>query len=152
MPSLTREAILGADDVTTEKVDCPLWGGYVLVRGMTGKQRDEFEESLSIQVAGQQAKDYRNATARFVSRCVVDEAGELLFPDPKYVEALGEKDGATLLRVFAVARKLSGLDSDDREELSADFGGAAGGGSSSSSPNGSARPKRGSSAKSAATS
>ena len=46
MGVLTREQILKADDMTTERVPVPEWGGEVLVKSLTGRQRDEFEGSM----------------------------------------------------------------------------------------------------------
>lgn len=147
---LTRDAILKADDIKTEEVAVPEWGGTVLVRGMSGRARDELEASMLIEAAGQQVTDRRNASARIASMCIVDEAGKLLFSKDD-IAALGEKSSAALNRVFAVASRLSGLSPEDMKELTENFGAAAGGDSPSSSPNGSAKPSKGSSAKSAAT-
>jgi hypothetical protein len=38
--TLSADAILAADDIVTEAVDCPEWGGKVLVKAMTGAERD----------------------------------------------------------------------------------------------------------------
>ena len=43
---LSRDDILKAADNEPEEVDVPEWGGSVLVRGMTGRERDAFEVSL----------------------------------------------------------------------------------------------------------
>ena len=43
---LSRDDILKAADTAPEEVDIPEWNGTVLVRGMTGKERDAFELSL----------------------------------------------------------------------------------------------------------
>ena len=41
---LTRDAILSADDLRTESVDCPEWQGTVTIRELNGSERDSFEE------------------------------------------------------------------------------------------------------------
>ena len=46
MTYLSRDAILQREDIKTEDVEVPEWGGTVRVRGMTGVQRDAFEASL----------------------------------------------------------------------------------------------------------
>ena len=46
MKALTRDEILGADDLKTESVKVPEWGGTVLVRELTGAERDEWEASV----------------------------------------------------------------------------------------------------------
>jgi hypothetical protein len=149
---LSRDDILKAEDIRAEEVHVPEWGGTVLVRGMSGRQRDDFEASMLVRGpdgkpvddAGMDSRDMR---ARIVSRCVVDEDGALLFT-PADIEALSGKGAAALDRVFAVASRLSGLGARDVEELAEDFGGTRGGGSPSNSPPTSARPSKRSSVKS----
>jgi len=46
--ALTKEQILGASDIEIEKVDVSEWGGFVYVKGMTAKQRDDFEASILV--------------------------------------------------------------------------------------------------------
>ena len=137
MARLSKEAILAADDTRTEEVEVPEWGGSVLVRGMTGRERDEFESSMLIQAAGQTARDLRNTRAKLVAKCAVDGDGRRLFADDD-VAALGEKSAAALVRVFEVAARLSGLDEEDVAARERDFPAATGSGSSTTSPNGSA--------------
>jgi hypothetical protein len=137
MARLSKEAILAADDTRTEEVEVPEWGGSVLVRGMTGRERDEFESSMLIQAAGQTARDLRNTRAKLVAKCAVDDDGARLFTDGD-VTALGEKSAAALVRVFEVAARLSGLDEEDVAARERDFPEVTGSGSSTPSPNGSA--------------
>ena len=137
MARLSKEAILAADDTRTEEVEDPEWGGSVLVRGMTGRERDEFESSMLIQAAGQTARDLRNTRAKLVAKCAVDDDGARLFTDGD-VTALGEKSAAALVRVFEVAARLSGLDEEDVAARERDFPEVTGSGSSTPSPNGSA--------------
>jgi hypothetical protein len=157
---LTRDAILEAKDRETVEVDCPEWGGSVLVRGMTGRERDAFEISLqeestlTVQRGGRpprQSRNLSNIRAKIVSKCCVDDDGQRLFTDAD-VNALGEKSGAPVDRIFAVASRLSGLGEQDMEQMAANFGMADGGPSSSASPATSPRPPRSSSARSAAAS
>lgn len=139
MTRLSRDAILAAEDTQTEEVPVPEWGGEVLVRGMTGRERDEFESSMLIQAGGQMARDLRNTRAKMVAKCVIGDDGKRLFTDAD-VTALGEKSAAALVRVFDVASRLSGLDEEDIKARERDFTDPTGSGSSSPSPNGSAVP------------
>ena len=125
MPYLTREQILGAEDLPRAEVPVPEWGGVVLVRSLTGRERDQYEESLIRWRAsgGQRVKvgaDLANARARLVSLAVIDEDGTRLFSDQD-VHALGEKSSRALERVFDVAARLSGLQPGDVEELVGNF-------------------------------
>lgn len=131
---LSKDDILKAEDCRVQEVNVPEWGGIVLVRGMTGRQRDEFEASLlEPGRRGQSRVNPANLRAKIVARCVVDDEGQRLFTDGD-AAALGEKSGAAIDRVYEVAAKLSGLSEKDAEEMTGNFGGASGGDSSSSSP------------------
>src|SRR5690606_20312294 len=96
---LTREAILQAEDLPTEDVEVPEWGGVVRVRGLTGAERGAFEQSI-VDARGKGARmNLQNVRARLVALAVVDESGNRLFSDAD-VEALGRKSGRALNRVF----------------------------------------------------
>ena len=116
MALLTRDAILQAQDLPTEQVSVPEWGGEVLVRGLTGADRDDFEQSIAEQKGKNVKMNLRNVRAKLVALTVVDEDGNRLFSD-KDAEVLGRKSAVALNRVFEVAQKLSGLTPEDVEEL-----------------------------------
>jgi hypothetical protein len=130
---LSRDDILKAEDLVTEEVDVPEWGGTVTVRGLTGRERDEFEASVLEQRGKRMVTNTANVRAKLAVKCVIDADGDRVFADTD-ANALGEKSGAAIDRVFAVASRLSGLGDSDVENLAADFGKAAGNGSRSSSP------------------
>ncbi len=115
MTYLTREGILNATDLTLEPVEVPEWGGNVLVRGLTGAERDAYEASIVKQVGNKARMDMENMRAKLVALCLVDENGKRLFTQAD-AEALGKKSGAALQRVFAAAQRLSGLAGEDLEE------------------------------------
>ena len=117
MNLLSKTAILAAQDLQTEDVEVPEWGGAVRVRSFTGRERDAFEASM-VRGEGRDRKvDLTNMRARLVGLTVIDETGQRLFTDEE-VDLLGAKSGAALDRVFAVAQKLNGLSGADVEELS----------------------------------
>ena len=119
MTTLTRDAILGADDLETEEVEVPEWDGTVWVRTLTGKERDRFEADCIAKRNGQlESADVNldNVRARLVVLACVDSKGESLFT-PEDVDALGRKSGAALNRVFVVAQRMAGLLQKDIEEL-----------------------------------
>ena len=144
---LSKDDILKAADNAPEEVDVPEWGGTVLVRGMTGRERDAFEVSMRDQRSGQRLPGaLNNIRSKVVVRCIVDDDGDRLFTDAD-IAALGEKSAASIDRVFDVASRLSGMSDEDQENLVRDFAPADGGGSSSTSPPASARRPKGSSAR-----
>ena len=153
---LSRDDILKAEDTAPEEVPVPEWGGTVLVRGMTGKERDQFEVSLAEESAGAvqvqrgraggrpPGRNLVNMRAKIVARCVITDDGERMFSDAD-VTALGEKSGAPIDRIFTVAARLSGMGEEDAETMAANFAEADGAPSSSASQETSARPRKGSS-------
>jgi hypothetical protein len=130
---LGKDAILAADDIQTQRVEVPEWGGDVMVRGLTGQQRDAWEAGLSVRRGKQLVPDMRNFRARLVVMCVVDETGAEVFGLGD-VDALSGKSGAALDRIYDVAARLSGISENDVEDLTGNFGTTDGGSSSSTSP------------------
>jgi hypothetical protein len=113
---LGRDAIFAVSDLQTEDVPVPEWGGTVRVKGLTGSERDAFEESCVSGKGKNASFKMTNIRAKLVAKTVVDEKGELIFKEAD-VEALGKKSGAALDRVFSVAQRISGITKEDIEEL-----------------------------------
>ena len=131
MSPLSRDDILGSDDRRTVTVDVPEWGGGVIVRAMSGTERDSYEASMvTIKADGSRKFNLGNLRARLVCLTCVDVNGNRLFREDD-IRELGEKSAAALERVFDAARKLSGLTDDDVEELAEGFGDAPSGDSTS---------------------
>lgn len=130
MPLLGKEAILGADDIRTQRVTVPEWGGDVMIRGLTGTERDRWEAGLSVQRGKQRVPNLVNFRARLVVQCAVDETGQRIFHDGD-IDALAGKSGSALDKLYEAAAKLSGISDEDVEELTKDFTKEDGGSSSS---------------------
>lgn len=115
--------ILGADDIKTERVHVPEWGGDVLIRTLSGRERDAFESAMIMVKAGGKSRDVNleNFRSKLVAASLVDEAGNKLFSQ-KQVDQLAAKSSSALQRCFKVAQKLSGFGDDDVEELTAEMG------------------------------
>lgn len=123
MAFLSKDQILNAEDLQTEVVNVPEWGGDVLVMGLTGAERDAFEASVVTQSQKEKGKgrgtkvDLTNFRAKLVAKSVVDpDTHDRLFSDAHAVQ-LGRKSAAALERVFDVARRLSGMSDEDVDEL-----------------------------------
>lgn len=117
MAILSRDAILSSRaKLRTQEVDVPEWGGSVVVREMSGAERDAFEESMVVQRGKSREVNLKNLRARLVAFTVCGEDGKRLFSE-RDIEELGELSAAALNRVWDVARKLSGMSDDDVEEL-----------------------------------
>lgn len=113
---LTRDQILGADDLKREVVDVPEWMGEVLVRGLDGAERDAYEATIINQRGTDVKMNLANARAKLVQRSIIDDSGALLF-DESDVKRLAKKSAAALQRVYDVAARLSGLTKEDIDEL-----------------------------------
>jgi len=116
MKALTRDEILGADDLKTESVEVPEWGGTVLVRELTGAERDEWEASVVKTNGTKVTVDSRNMRAKLASLCIVDENGKRVFSEKDAIK-LGAKSAAALDRVTDIARRLSRIGEDELEKL-----------------------------------
>jgi len=123
MPFLTRDEIVDVDDTEYAVVACPEWGGDVRLKSIKGSQRDAYEQSLIVEKSGSRQMNLRNARAKLIVLCAVDEQGRLLFT-PDDLNALGRKNAKPLDRLFDKCRALAGLSEEDVEELTKDFGAA----------------------------
>ena len=113
---LSRDAILNASDITTEEVSVPEWGGEVLVRAMTGAERDLYEKSVIDRNGKNPKVNLENARAKLVVLTTIDEQGQRLFTHAD-VAALSKKSAAALNRLFNVAARLSGITEEDMGEI-----------------------------------
>lgn len=110
MGILTKAEILAASDLVTQTVDVPEWGGSVVIRAMSGAQRDAYELSLTKPGAdGKFVIDPENMRAKLLLYTLVDEQGNPLFTVDD-LAALSAKSAAALARVFVAAQTLNGLD------------------------------------------
>lgn len=114
MAYLHRDDILGAEDRQTEEVPVPEWGGTVIVRALSGAERDKLEESVTQGTSGKMSLE--NFSARLAAMSIVDEHGKRVFSD-KDIKALGQKSARALNRVQAAAQRLSRITNEDLQEL-----------------------------------
>jgi len=117
--ALTATQIFEAEDLLSERVEVPEWGGYVIVRTMSGSEKDRFQMATLTQHKGQIVTDLRKMKhfrTRAVSLCAANDKGERLFTDAQ-VEKLAKKSAVALDRVYTVASRLNGLAEDATGEL-----------------------------------
>lgn len=139
MALLSADQILGADDRKYEVVAVPEWGGDVRLRSLSGSERDEYENSLVQQIGNKQVTNARNARAKLVALCAVNENGTPLF-DKADVIKLGSKSSAALQRLFDAACRMNGFGEEDMKELEGNSEPAQSGPSTSGSQPTSASP------------
>jgi len=133
MTTLTRDEILAAGrKLKQEAVEVPELGGTVIVREMTGAERDSWEASV-LDTSGPDPKpNLENTRAKLLVRTVVDEQGERLFTDDE-IDLVGALSAGALDRLFAVAARLSRISAADVEELTKNSPGGLSAASGSSS-------------------
>lgn len=130
MGLLSKEAILKAEDMATEDIEVPEWGGTIRLTTMTGTQRDSFEDKSMDQRGANPKMNLVNFRARLLAICIVDDSGRRVFSDSE-ITLLGQKSAAILERLFSKARELNGMNEKDVEELTKGFSDAPNEGSTS---------------------
>ena len=115
MGVLSRDAFLSAAARLPRKtLSFPELGGEVIVQGITGAQRDEFEQWMFRTRTKNKDANLQNVRARLVTLCLVDEDGQRLCGS---IEDLGGIRADVLERLFDEARRLSGMTQEDVDEL-----------------------------------
>jgi hypothetical protein len=110
--ALTAEQILASNDLGLKKVKVKEWGGDVYIRVMSVGERDSYER-LWIGKRETGVPDFRT---EYLARVLCDDAGQLLFT-PEKVEALRNKSGAVMGRLFDEAMRHNNMTEADVEEL-----------------------------------
>lgn len=105
MGVIDKSAILAAQDIKTEDVDTPEWGGSVRVRELSAADLLGFWDSCR-DAEGELIRD--RVQPALLARAVVGEDGAPLFTDND-VSGLMSKSAAVVGRLFVVAKKLNGI-------------------------------------------
>lgn len=111
---LSREKILGAQDLKYDEVDVPEWGGKVRIRSLTATERAKFEEhtyrvTQRVGAEGVNVEFFAHLVRlRLCVLTIVDENGNRMFADDEE-DVLGQKSATGADRVFQASSKLSGL-------------------------------------------
>lgn len=116
MGVLSKEQILGALDLKTERLFVPEWNGEVIIKSLTGSERDQFEAKMLELKENKYTVNLANARANLIALSLIDENDQPLFT-LKDVQALGKKNASALDRIYTVAARLSGLSEKDVEDL-----------------------------------
>lgn len=105
---LTAESILAATDLPRHEVDLTdtEWRGKVLLRVLTGTERDAWELAQAADKNGKANR--KNVRARMVAYCLINADGQRLFKD-EHIDQLGKKSGAILDRLFDECLRINGM-------------------------------------------
>lgn len=122
---LSRDEILGLDDLPVEDLWVPEWNTWIRIRAMDALTAQRYADLLS-----DGAED--SVYVKMATFSAVDEQGELLFTTAD-LEALGRKNFAAVKRVAQAGMRLSGIGKVQQEAAveaaEANFTGDPGGGS-----------------------
>lgn len=92
-------------------------GAEVLVQGMSGVERDQWEKSLLVIKRGTvRDRNLTNVRARLVVRCLINEDGTRMYTDAE-AELVGGWRVDVLNRVYECCQKLNGVSDKDADEL-----------------------------------
>lgn len=105
MALLDKVSLLATEDVKTEEVEIPEWGGSVRIRVMNGHDRDEFDKWMY----GKETNGAFCGMRVFLCYlCVIDKDGKRMF-SMEDLPALEEKSGSALSTLFIAIQKLNKL-------------------------------------------
>lgn len=120
-PLLTRDAIREvADDIERVRVPCPEWGGDIIIRGLTGAEWSNFENSIVHYKGEKTVRNNKNLSARLIVLAAEDKEGRRLFAEED-AAWLAKRSGKVLRRLSDVASSLAGVSKDDMETLKENF-------------------------------
>lgn len=114
---LSVNDIASVMDLAQERVEVPEWGGDLILRALSARDREWFESQMLTEetVAGPdgrpktvQKMNFIDGRAKMLSRAIVDEEGHAIF-DESQVKILGDKSNAVVNRLFSRVQELSGM-------------------------------------------
>lgn len=112
-----REAARNAK-IEREPMVVPELGGRIWVRGMSGKERDKFDQYMRQRTLPSGKLDMREFRPRFASRVIVDKAGQRVLNDSDGdIELLGRLPVGILDRIIAKSNDLSGTTKEEADDL-----------------------------------
>ena len=109
MKVLTYSDIIAVEDIGAPvKEEVPEWGGAVLIRKMSGRERDKFEEQCVRQTRSK-ASNLTGLKCWLLSKCLVDVEGKKLFTKPVDIDQLNKKNGEVVDRLYMRAQEINGI-------------------------------------------
>lgn len=122
MPQLDRNKLLAKEKLQIDKV--LLTGkNFVFVRQMTGRERDNWEQSLRTKITNEKGKvvDYQvnldDFRAKLAVVTICDEKGNLVLEPNDYDKLSQNMSAATLETIINKAQELNKISEEDKEAL-----------------------------------
>ncbi len=137
---LTREQILGADDLKHDEVEVEEWGGRVRIRELTGGERQEFDAAIAtvkhdMRRGGTNVEVHADRVRiKLCALTIVDGKDNRLFKTEADERALAGKSAKGLECVYTASSRLSGLAAKEVEEEGKGSGDSPDAAASSASP------------------
>jgi hypothetical protein len=122
MAQLTREILLAKEVLKIEKVEFEN-GDFTYVTQMTGRERDNFEQSLIKKIKDKkgQVTGFEQITEDFRAKLAVctvcDENGVLVFEKNDWSTLSQNISAAKLEKIVNAAQKLNAISEEDKEAL-----------------------------------
>jgi len=114
MAMLNREALLKKEELKREKVDLGN-GEFVYVRQMTGREKDQFDQSLVEEVKDERGNvvDYQRSLKDFRAKLAVnticDDKGEIILKPEDYQKLSKHMSASRLEKIIEVAQRLNSV-------------------------------------------
>jgi hypothetical protein len=121
--ALSREQILGAEDLKIKEIEVPVWNDTVYIKQLTRGQQDEYHKRQFSKLAMKQQGKSQNIESNIIifghdawifAQGVCDEDGKRMFTDAEVIK-LDEKNGEAIGFVASEIVKFSGMESDISE-------------------------------------
>lgn len=100
--------ILAADDLKRQAVEVPEWGLTVYVQTLSGRARQSFEIFCTSAFEDGKLRDGTAIREHVIVLTACDATGEPIFTQGD-IDALREKSGAALDRIYSAACALNGI-------------------------------------------
>ena len=116
--ALNAGDIFGNVDVVREKFEIQEWGGHIYLQTMSAEALDVYESSVYVadEETGKFKFDHKNATAKLIAACAVDESGKKIFSSDAHVKELGKKNAKVLKRIYYECQRINKLSIAEQED------------------------------------
>ena len=106
---LSKDQIFACQDVTTETIAMPEWGGEVKIKAMSIGDQIEFER------LNKKSKESANIVCNTLLYCCIDDNGDRLFTEAD-LKTLEKKSFKAIEKLFRACLSLNALNSDSLEK------------------------------------
>lgn len=112
---LTRGEALDVDDTELLTVEVPEWGGCIYLKGLTGSEAVEYAQNT--EQAAKKQEIWKEEMLWLLSKTILDENKEPLFPGEQGIKDLSKKNGVVLGKLYNIAIRISVLGDAELAEL-----------------------------------